>query len=356
MPQGAARERLLRDAKLGLSVPAGDVLLLERSGGAPIGNLRIREAVDLEVSRLGAAEYPGLAMRDILERTDPFLEIADRFAYVASGSSGVAGDWPKFLCTKTVRGEWLPDSLVPDDQAIDHMIIKLLRSDQREAALILESEAPYLKVARQFGLRVGRDLTYAPGLLMMPRFDRCVVKGEVVRYGQESLVSALGIAEFGHVAKHEDYLAIIKRIASDPAAEIVEYVRRDVLNMAMGNTDNHGRNTALQKLDDGTIRLTPLFDFNPMRIDQRTIPRSTKWACLANEALPNWRLVCEAAAEGTMLPGALMTEIVKMEPLLRKVEVLARDAGVPEEVVVRACNRALEIADSVAELKGRLDA
>ena len=75
------------------------------------------------------------------------------------------------------------------------------------------------------------------------------------------------MAQFGYVAAHEEYLAAIKRFCTDPAAETVEYVLRDVLNLAMGNPDNHGRNTALQKAPDGWIGLTPLFDFTPMRLD-----------------------------------------------------------------------------------------
>jgi serine/threonine-protein kinase HipA len=62
---------------------------------------------------------------------------------------------------------------------------------------------------------------------------------------------------------------------------VTEYVLRDLLNLAMDNPDNHGRNMALQKDIDGTVRLSPLFDFCPMKIDPTGIRRSTEWGCIA---------------------------------------------------------------------------
>jgi serine/threonine-protein kinase HipA len=63
---------------------------------------------------------------------------------------------------------------------------------------------------------------------------------------------------------------------SDPAKETLEFIKRDVLNLAMRNTDNHPRNTAVQVID-GEIRLTPLFDFAPMYLDPQVVPRTLRW-------------------------------------------------------------------------------
>ena len=119
---------------------------------------------------------------------------------------------------------------------------------------------------------------------MIPRFNRRVENGHVIRTGQESLVSAAGIASVGHRGSHEAWLDSIKSVCTDPAEEVVEYVPRDVLNLAMGNPDNHGRDTALRKITDGSIRLTPLFDFCPMRLDPTGVLHSTIWACIATSA------------------------------------------------------------------------
>src|SRR6185312_398747 len=61
-----------------------------------------------------------------------------------------------------------------------------------------------------------------------------------------------------------------------PLEETVEFIRRDVLNLAMRNTDNHARNTAVHTVD-GVTRLTPLFDFAPMYLDPEGITRAARW-------------------------------------------------------------------------------
>jgi hypothetical protein len=62
-------------------------------------------------------------------------------------------------------------------------------------------------------------------------------------------------------------LAAVARFATDPRGELKELILRDVLDVALGNTDNHGRNTAVSKHLDGRIELSPIFDFSPMVLD-----------------------------------------------------------------------------------------
>lgn len=82
-------------------------------------------------------------------------------------------------------------------------------------------------------------------------------------------MAAAGIAAFGHVDVHETYLAVIRDVSADPQADVAEYLRRDALNLATGNPDNHGRNTALSKRL-GSVRLSPLFDYAPMRLAENS--------------------------------------------------------------------------------------
>lgn len=57
---------------------------------------------------------------------------------------------------------------------------------------------------------------------------------------------------------------------------IAEYLKRDLLNLCFGNSDNHGRNMAVQK-NQQHIVLAPVFDFAPMKADAEGIVRSTNW-------------------------------------------------------------------------------
>lgn len=361
LPQGHARLKLAEVLQLNPDSDACELPLLLRAGGSPIGNLRVGEAWQREQERIANVRHPGLTMDEIVSLDERFLTLAAEFTALASGSSGVQGAWPKVLLTQSLDGRWYPDPMVADQDATDHVIVKWAGDAAPSTQLILASEAPYLELAREFGLRCGRPLIYRDKVLVMPRFDRRVENRQVIRYGQESIVAAAGVAAFGHDAAHEDYLAVIKRVCSDPASEVTEYVLRDLLNLAMGNPDNHGRNTALRKCPEGTIELAPLYDFCPMRLDPTGVRRSTKWACMKqpnsrNRDLdPDWRIVCAVAAAGVMDPATLRSVVASKASLLARLPDRARDLGVAPDVVDRAMGRCQELAKAIAGIDDGAD-
>lgn len=362
LPQGHARKVLAEALRLNQDAAACDAPLLLRAAGDPIGNIRIKQAWDAERKRVKQAPtHPGLPLDELFERGDAFNEFARDYAAVASGSSGVQGAWPKLLMTRNKAGRWLPDPMVPDDQAAGHAIIKWVGDKDKATRLILAAEAPYLELARAFGVRCAQPLEHRGGTLFIPRFDREVVGGRVVRLGQESIVSAAGVAAFGYQASHEEYLDAIKAYCDDPAAEVTEYVLRDVLNLGLGNPDNHGRNTALQKTADGGVRLTPLYDFCPMRLDSSGIARSTTWTCMrpfngpSRDLNPDWEKVCRVAADG--VPGLdaedLMDTLAGKADCLRRMPELARGIGVPDAVIAGAMGFCGQHADALEALSRR---
>lgn len=355
LPQGPARRAFAVEMRLDLNSDAVELPLLLRSGGAPIGNLRIRQAYDAERARVQGFNPPSLTVEDIENRSEPFVETVARYALLATGSTGVQGEWPKIMLTKSRRDDaFYPDSVLDDADAFGHVIVKTLPNDQNTAAaaastLILQAEPGYLEVARAFGLRCGAPLRYVSGSLIIPRFDREVADGRVVRHGQESLVSASGISAFGHQTTHERYLDVIKRVTSHPETELVEYVLREMLATVMGDSDNHGRNTALQKKRN-LVQLTPVFDFAPMRLDPRGIARSTRWGCeTAHPPRPaDMRAICGAATDGTSMSAeALLATLKGLAPRYREAKTIAREAGVPEEVVERAILNADTVANAI---------
>jgi serine/threonine-protein kinase HipA len=354
IPQGRQAKRIAEFLKIPPDAPSSQIELLKRSAGSPVGNLRIKEAYTLEAERVRELGRVGVTMEAILARDPTFLEVADHFSMLASGSNGLQGDWPKVAMTQSKDGLWYPNSMVDDGDARAFVIAKLLRSGEATDKRILEAEAGYSKVAKEFGLDVHDVNTYGDGVLVIPRFDREVSKGGLIRYGQESLISALGIAEFAVRGRHETYLKLVQEVSADPLRDTVEYILRDILNLAMGNPDNHGRNTALRKFPDSTVRLAPLFDFAPMRIDASAIPRSTIWECMRKsnrDANPDWREVCEAVAGPGVPADELMEALAEKEDLLRELPDIARRNGVPESVIEHVIVKNVEMADGVAKLK-----
>ena len=315
------------------------------------GNIRIKEAADAEAERLRGVERQGVTEREILERSDRFMEVADRFGMLASGSSGLQGEWPKVAMTLADDGLYYPDSVVTDEEAVRHVIVKLVRSNDPVDRLILEGEGLYSRVAQEIGLHVSEPSTYAEGVLTIPRFDRKRMEGVgTVRLGQESFVSAIGVADFGHIGTHEACIEVLRRYSADPFADILEYLKRDIANLALGNPDNHGRNSALSKHPDGTIRLSPLFDFAPMRLAKEGIVRSTRWAMMRDEGrdhLPDWKRICAELMPEPDLKKALAAKLGEFAETLRQAPAMAKDMGAPSEILDRAMGRCSEIADSV---------
>src|SRR3546814_6608685 len=81
--------------------------------------------------------------------------------------------------------------------------------------------------------------------------------------------------------------------ATAPGVEVAEFLCRDVLNRALRNPDNHLRNTSVQQLPDGTVRLAPLYDLAPMYLDQELITRTCAWNGPGNEVLDDWHAILD---------------------------------------------------------------
>lgn len=356
MPQGHARRKLAEHLHLVEGSRASDLPLLFRSATGGIGNIRIKEAAEAEIERLRSVERQGVTEAEILERSDRFMEVADRFGMLASGSSGLQGEWPKVSMTQANDGLYYPDSFVTDDEAVRHVIVKLVRSNEPVDRLILEGEALYSRIAEGIGLNVSEPSIYAEGVLIIPRFDRKKKEGGgTIRLGQESLVSAVGVADFGYVGTHEAYVDVLRQYSADSFSDILEYLKRDIANLAFGNPDNHGRNSALSKLQDGTIRLSPLFDFAPMRLAKEGVVRSTRWATMRDEGrdhFPDWRRICEELMPDPLLQKALAAMLSEFAERLFEAPAMAKGMGAPPDILERAMGRCIEIADCVLDVCG----
>lgn len=108
-------------------------------------------------------------------------------------------------------------------------------------------------------------------------------------------------------------------MCTDPKQEILEYLQRDIANVALGNKDNHSRNTAIQRYADGRIALTPLFDFAPMWLHPDSIARTTRWEQDDKGGSPNWASVLQQIYTVTGIdPSALQAELVNLLPKYRQ--------------------------------------
>ena len=335
MPSGAARRHW--EGILGLPNNASsDWTVLVRGAGNPPGNVRVREAVETaEVRR-----HPGFARSDVLERREGFVEYARANGAPVSGSTGAGGDSPKFLLREDTNGRWHADGALPDTATLRCWLVKFPRTNEAADRLILEAEAGYHAVARAMGVRTEGDVVWESDCLFAPRFDRVVGKGRVARLGLESLFSLVGVADFGVPLRKERQAEAIARFATDPEKELREFLLRDVLDVALGNTDNHARNTSVRKWPDGRVELSPLYDFAPMILDRRMIARVSRWG--DDGGFPDWGRVADALAK-TLDPAKTRAWLRGLAPAVEELPATMKDGGVPASVVAR-CEESVQRA------------
>ncbi|MGI3131105.1 type II toxin-antitoxin system HipA family toxin [Halopseudomonas pachastrellae] len=299
IPAGHAKRSLLKrfhDEK-----PDGvdtDWFLLGRCTPSAIGNLRVKESAEA-LENTGSEAF---ARQDIVERSNDFLEYAYEAGAALGGATGAQGEAPKLLLVEGCDGQFYADAMLDDKLAQAHWLVKFARNKVTENDKnILRAEYHYYNAVARLGLStvptVGLSLEEAEKpSLWMPRFDRFVRAGGVERIPVESVYSLLGNTEPGARLQHEVVLARLIELwcASGQDTEvpelIFEYIRRDLLNRILGNSDNHGRNIAVFR-HAGRFDLAPIYDLAPMVLDAEGITRATKWEA-EKRGSPAWREAC----------------------------------------------------------------
>jgi len=348
LPGGAGRRAWLRRMQAEKDGPDMDWHLLVNGAGAPPGNLRIAEAVP---SPPPDHFKMGFARSDIIEQKERFLDYAEeRGAYVA-GASSVQGEAPKYLLVEDDVGLFHAEGTLPDEKARKFWLVKFprgLRTDKRNEK-VLRNEAAYLEVARDFGIRTGEPLIYEEGALFVPRFDRRVLHGRVERFGMNSLYAVANIPGFGAAVHHDTYCRALAQVVSDPAQELREYMLRDILNLALRNTDNHGRNAAV--LRTGTqVRLSPLFDVAPMFLDPEGIGRVTRWEDEQPGSQPEWAMICQKFKD-FMPPMETRSWLADLSKEVSRLSDIMQHHHVDDDIILRLAGWIDDVAAGLEEAR-----
>ena len=317
LPQGYGRKELLRQLNFSENTQEqADWALLKAGAGNPIGNLRIKEAYEWLQGQFPVQQNHGFSLDQVVERQENFIESLASYGLFIAGSSGIQGEWPKLLLTQGHDDLFYLDHTLTDHQVKQHWLVKFSRGSDQNLDKILMHEALYMKIAQYLGLRVHQELELHGKTLFIPRFDRKVSDGKVERIAQESIASLGGKAGFGVRMTHNQICSLLMQCCTEPKQEIFEYLKRDLANVALGNKDNHTRNTAIQRFNKGIIQLTPLFDFAPMWLHPDGIARTTRWERDDHGGMPIWHSVIEQIAESTMIdPKEIKAVLIEQLPL-----------------------------------------
>lgn len=305
LPAGAARRFLLAR----LAIPEGentsaDLTLLQRCTPAPVGHLRIKESVDA----LGKGQSIGFDRSEVITRDSRFLEYAYEQGAAVGGATGAGGEAPKLLLAEDAGGFLHPDATLADNLVRQHWFVKFSRNKGNETdRTILRSEFCYYQALERIGVNTvscdGMTLEEsAKPSLWMKRFDRTVSEDGVSRQAVESVYSLAQITRPGSYMSHVDVVKVLAQAweangQRDEIPELIaEYLRRDLINQILGNSDNHGRNTSIVR-DPQRLALSPIYDLAPMVMDEEGITRTTKWPDPVERAGEvDWMAACRSLA------------------------------------------------------------
>lgn len=345
VPSGAARRYWVNYLGLQSATAAQqDTALLEKGTIAPVGNLRIKEALPprREDSTLHLRRFN---VTDVIERHTDFLEYAQQMGAIGGGATGAGGEAPKLLlrCSKE-NVIWIDTYQEDFTNSDEHYLVKFPRGNRgiddcdilrAEYHFYHELEAMGMETIATKNMRLMEGERYPS--LWLPRFDVCWHDGKWQRYGLESVLSILD-KPAGSYLNHFDTLDTLCKLLGnrsehfDQQAFVCEWVKRDLLNIAFANSDNHGRNSAFIK-NNGAVRLSPIYDFAPMKADPEGITRTMTWGSPYEEGGEyRWEKIAEKL--DSLCPSEkILQTLRKTAGQLQGLKSRLQQRGVPERII-----------------------
>ncbi len=330
MPSGAARRWWRRRlATRDLTENELSFKLLRDHTTSPIGNLRVKsERPDIQPV--------AFSKEDVCRRDVSFLDYAIESGAAIGGATGAGGDAPKVLLVEDADGNVYPEGTLPDEAVRKSWLVKWPRGQDRDRdRLVLYAEHLYAEAMATIGLdiRVGEHHKFEDSKpsVWFPRFDRLPTEQGLERLAVESFYSMAGISVHGASATHFEYIAALMQVCEADQREdfVSEIICRDILDLIVGNSDNHGRNRAI--IRNGGIRLAPYYDVAPMVMDPEGVVRTSRWGDFERGGQIDWVGVFEHV-------GQWADELTVRENVQRFASQLLdlpdalRDLNLPDEV------------------------
>jgi serine/threonine-protein kinase HipA len=166
-----------------------------------------------------------------------------------------------------------------------------------------------------------------------------------------SLYAVANIAEYGASVSHDFYCHALAKVVTNSVKELREYIRRDILNLALRNTDNHGRNMAILRTK-GQVRLSPHFDFAPMFLDPEGIGRISRWENERPGNQPEWAVICENF-KNFLAPTETRAWLANLGEDVKQLPEIMRDCRVDDDIIQGLTGWIDEVAGGLVEARPR---
>jgi len=224
-----------------------------------------------DLTRIGALRYRR-AGEDLFDhdigryRVPPLIQLPALMnaADAVQTNTETAEDLRLLLNEGSPLGGARPKSVVMDEDGL-LSIAKFPKLDDDRS--IPHGEVLAMVLARKAGLTVPDvrlvDVAGRP-VALIKRFDR----EENRRIPFLSAMSLLGLND-GDEATYTDIAEIIRMYSSAPTEDLRELWRRIVFNVMVGNLDDHLRNHGFLYDRDDKWRLSPVYDLNPVPLEEK---------------------------------------------------------------------------------------
>lgn len=258
---GLLPEEGQRDAAaqaLGVS-RANDFALLDRLGGDVAGALQLLPQGEMP-------RIPSLDQQPVPLDEEGLIRVLDALPLrpLLAGEDGLrlslAGAQSKVPVVLVNRAIALPASEQPTTHILKPSIARFPATTENEAFVMRLAAAIGLDVAK-----VEPHLLRDRKFLLVQRYDRATMAdGNIRRIHQEDFCQALGVPPETKYASEggptfKDCFALLRRVASRPALDILKLLDAAIFNLIVGNADAHGKNFSIL-YDDNGPRLAPLYD------------------------------------------------------------------------------------------------
>lgn len=359
IPAGASRRYWVQRLDLAhVTTAEQNYELLKQATIAPVGHLRVKEAVEsiTEADNPPENQPRIFPLTDVINRDVDFLEYANEQGAVAGGATGAGGEAPKLLlryreqlADKVQKTVWI-DNLQHAERDDAYYLVKYPRGSRRQIDCdILRAEFHYYHELHEMGFHTidTQHMQLMEGerypSLWLPRFDiQTTGDGDIKRYAMESVYSLLrkgAGAYLNHEQCLRELITIIEQsqmtndgFAFDASAFVIEWVQRDLLSIAFGNSDNHGRNTAFLR-DKKRIQLAPIYNFAPMKADPEGIVRTMKWdKPLESGGQYRFDLIAQRLAD-VIEPAQLLAALNQTAQQFLSLHQRLAERGVPESIL-----------------------
>lgn len=258
---GLLPEEAQRDAAaqaLGVS-RANDFALLDRLGGDVAGALQLLPPGQVPSVAAAGSKPKLLDEAGVIRMLDalPLRPLLAGEEGLRLSLAGAQSKLPVVIVDGTLA---LPAPGQPTTHIVKPPMPRFVATTENEAFVMRLAASIKLDVA-DVAPRVIRDRTF----LLVTRYDRIVTATDGVRrIHQEDFCQALGVPPEKKYANEggptlADSFALLRRIATRPAIDVLKLLDAVIFNLIVGNADAHGKNFAILYPDDET-RLAPLYD------------------------------------------------------------------------------------------------